>query len=374
MMRHDEPATMMHLIRPLLLLIGLVVLLVVADQAAGDSVRIHDVSGSMGPDVLLSQVAELEGDYANQYANVIVGRFEDGAAKVEITSTQVIDAITKQGVKLGKLDLRGFGRCVVHRTFADPAKPTDPDAPARSETAEPALTNIDARGGGEAVSIHTPTTVRALIERAIAERIGVDLASLQITFNGRDDELLNSSAVAGRYEVQPVAEPTLGRVSFKVYAYSGTRRVGSGQVVTAEVAQKVIAVIATEPIARGALINRRQVRLSEVLVDDPAQVYFTDSALVTGQVASRGLESGELVTAGEIKMPIAVRRRERVLVELKAPGVMISFNGMALAEGSVGESIEVENTKTGEKFLATIVSRGKVAAGPGTQANTEGKP
>lgn len=364
MMRRDEPATMMHLIRPLLLLVGVLFLLLVAEHAMGDSVRIHDVSGSDGPDILLSQVAELQGEYANSYAGVVIGRFDEGQAKIEIETAVILKAIRDNGAKLGLLDFKGFGRCTVHRTFTQPAEH-------QADESEPAVANIDARAGGEPVTIHTPTTVKALIEKTIIDRIGLDAASLQMTFTERDDELLRSSAVAGRFEIEPVIEPALGRNSFKVYAFHGTQRVGKGQVVTVDVAQRVIAVIAGDAIARGTLINRRQVRLREVLINDAQQAYLTDTALVTGQIASAKLQPGDLITASEVKLPVAVGRRERVRVELQSPGVKITFNGIAQDEGSVGDTIEVENPQTKERFVATIVGRGKVLAGEKVKENKE---
>lgn len=356
MMRHDEPATMMHLIRPLLLLLAVLALLFLAEQAAGDSVRIHDVTGSGGPDIVLSQVAELEGDYANRFAGVVVGRFSDGASKAEVEASAVIRAMRDGGAKLGMIDLKGFARCTVHRTYSEPEQ-------AESEDSEPAVANVDTRAGTEPVTIHTPTTVRALIEQAVVQRTGLDRSDLAMTFAEQDEELLRGSAVAGRYEIEPVTEPALGPVSFKVYEYQGTRRVGGGQLVTVKVARRVIAVIATESIPRGTLINRRQVRLREVLIDDAMRAYLTETALVVGQVASQRLEPGDLVTAGEIRLPVAVKRRERVTVELKTPGVKITFNGIAQDEGAVGETIEVENPKTKQRFNATVVGRGKVEAG-----------
>lgn len=361
MMRRDEPATMMHLIRPLLLLLGVALLLIVAERANGDSVRIHDQTGSDGPEVTLSQVAELDGEYANRFADVVVGRFDADENRVEIEASAIVKAIREQGAKLGLLDLQGFGRCTVHRTFTEPAQ-------AEKSASEPAIANADANGAdlespAEPVTVYTPTTVRALIEQAIRQRIGIDGASLEIRFSERDEELLNSSAVAGRYEVEPVVEPTLGRVSFNVYAFNGTKRVGGGQIVRVDISRRVVAVIAGEAITRGTLINRRQVRLREVLVNDPTQTYLTETSLVVGQVASKSIKPGALVTAEEIKMPTAVGRRERVSVELRSPGVKITFIGMAMGEGAVGEVIEVENMKTGERFSATIVGRGKVVAG-----------
>ena len=78
---------------------------------------------------------------------------------------------------MGRLDLKGFGRCTVHRTFTKPAQ-------AETAGSESALANVDANGASldrkaEPVTVHTPTTVRALIERTIQQRMGIDDASLE---------------------------------------------------------------------------------------------------------------------------------------------------------------------------------------------------
>ena len=75
-------------------------------------------------------------------------------------------------------------------------------------------------------------------------------------------------------------------------------------------------------------------------------------------------------------MPVAVKRRERVSVELRSGGIRITFNGMALDNGAVNEIIEVENLQTRERFMATVTARGKVVAGDikkdkKTQENTD---
>jgi len=363
MMRHDEPATMMHLIRPLLLLLGVLVLLLAAEYAAGDSLRVHDVTGSDGPDIVLSQVAELEGDYAKQFADTVVGRFEDGEAKAVIKTSAILEAVLAEGAKLGLLDLKGYGKVTVHRTYTEPME-------AEPAESEPAVANVDSKRmdvgseqAAEPVTLHTPTTVRALIEQTIRERMGTEAGDLEIAFSDRDRELLRASAVAWRYEVEPVMEPALGGVTFKVYAYHGTQRVGNAQLIKAEVARRVIAVIASEPVKRGELINRRQVRLREVLIDDVRQSYLSDTSLVSGQVASTNIDAGELVTADAVRLPVAVNRRERVSVELHRRGLKIAFNGIAQDEGAVGARIEVQNPLTKEVFVATVKRRGLVVVG-----------
>ena len=364
-MRRDEPATMMHLIRPMLLLMAAGVLLLIAESTRGDALRVHDVAGSDGPEVLLSQVAELDGEYANQFAKVVVGRFVEGESRIEIKTSTILETIREEGAKLGLLDLSGFTRVTVHRTFTQPA-----EAPKPKEAATPAA-NVESVTRGEPVTVYTPRTVQALIEQTIAKRIGIDAGSLKITFNDRDRGLLAQSAVAGRYEIEPLAEPMLGAAAFKVTGYHGTQPIDRGKTISARVQQRVIAVVAAERISRGSLINRRQVRVREVLIDDARQAYLGQTALVTGQVAASTINPGDLITADSVKLPVAVKRRQRVSVELNQGGIKITFNGIAQDEGSVGETIEVQNAVTGERFNATITGRGKVAAGDAIQTKKE---
>lgn len=364
-MRHDEPATMMHLIRPMLLLLGVFALLIIAERASGDSLRVHDVAGSDGPEILLSHVAELDGEHAAKFADVVVGRFVQDETRIEIKTSTILEAIREEGAKLGLLDLSGFTKVTVHRTFSDVAEVSNPDQERLP------LANVESLRRGEPVTVYTPTTVKALIEQTIAKRIGIGLHSLKITFNDRDAELLKKSAVAGRYEIEALAEPTLGAVSFKVTGYHGTQAIDEGKTISARVQQRVIAVIAGERIGRGDTINRRQVRLREVLIDDINQPYLGDTALVTGQVASGTISPGEIVTASSVKLPTAVGRRQRVSVELDTGGIKITFNGIAQDEGAVGETIEVVNATTKQRFTATIVGRGKVVAGQAIESEKE---
>jgi len=364
-MRHDEPATMMHLIRPLLLLLGVLMVLLMSEAARGDSIRIYEVAGSDGPEVMLSQVAELDGDYAKGFGSVVVGKIDADQSQVVIDASSILTAMRDSGAKLGRLDLRGFGKCTVHQTYTGQHR-------AEVSSNEPAAANIDTNAGSEPITINTPTTVQALIERKVSEAMGIDQASLKITFDDRDADLLGASAVAGRFEVEPVVEPTLGAISFKVQGYNGTQRSGAAQSVSARVQLKVIAVVASERIARGELITRRQIRLREVLLDNTNQAYIDDTALVSGQVASQTLEAGDLITASQVKMPVAVNRRERVSVQLENRGVRITFNGVAQDQGAIGDMIEVMNPQTREIINATIVGRGRVVAGIDNKTSKEG--
>lgn len=356
-MRHDGHATMMHLIRPMRLFVALSALLLIAGHATSDSLRVLDVAGSDGPEILLSQVAELDGEHAEQFASVVVGRFVEDQTLVDIKTSTILEAIRGQGAKLGLLNLSGFTKVTVHRTYTGTPEETMPQ-----EDRTP-LANVESLARGEALTVYTPKTVQALIQDTIAKRLGLSSDQLKVTFNERDRALLSESAVAGSYEVQLLAEPSLGAVSFVVTAYHGTKATGKGKTVSARVQQRVIAVVAGEKIVRGELIRRRQVRLQEVLIDDERQRYLSDTALVTGQVADRTINLGQLITPNAMMLPTVVSRRQQVAVQLNNGGIKITFNGIAQGQGAVGETIEVLNPKTKQRITATIVGPGKVVAG-----------
>lgn len=357
-MRHDEPASMMHLIRPLLLLIALVVLVCAAELASADAARVHDVAGSAGPAVTLGQVAELTGEYAETLADIEVARLDEGAAELTLAIDVIESALREQGVALGRLDLVGHGRCRVVRVDAPAAVPAEPEA-------DPGVVaNPD-----EPVTVHTPATVREEIERQVAEGLDIDRAELDFTYRESDGRLLRRSVVAGRYRVEPAFEVGLGSVTFRVYAYEGTRRTGEFTL-RVEARRRVLAVVAVEPIQRNTLIGRHQVRVREVLVDGSSGFVVDDAALVVGQVASRSLEPGDMVTAGAVQAALAVRRRATVDVTYLRSGVRINFSAKALEEGSVGDTIEVEHLETKELFSAQITGENRVRVGVTGQTST----
>lgn len=359
-MHRDKPANIVRQAR-LLLLIAVVLLL--TDHAYGDTVRVYSSAGSDGPDVTLAQVAELEGEHANQYARLVVGRFDGDAATLELDMNAIITAMKQDGARLGVIDFKGFGSCTVHRTFNKPRR-------AQPSPAEPAASNIDARGRGP-VTVYTPTTVRSLIEHTVAEALGVAADSLDVSFSPRDEDTLKQSAVAGRFDVETQSPITLGRVAFRVQGYEGTQRKGPAKVIHAQVSQRVLAVIAAVPVSRGETITRRHVRLAEVLIDDQAQAYLQDTQLVTGQVADNPIQAGDIITSVDVNQPLAVKRRERVSVELDTGGIRITFNGIAHSEGAIGETVEIENQLTKQRLSATVLARGRVLAGSPIPTDTK---
>jgi len=361
-MRHDEPASMMHLIRPLILLVALLVMLVAAEFAAADTARVHEVAGSAGPAVTLSQVAELTGEYAETLADVEIAQLPANEGETVVSIDVIERALREHGVAMGRLDLVGYGRCRVVRIERPDAEPAAPEEPAD----EP---GVVANPEQRPVTVHTPATVREDIWRQVELGLGLERSEVEIEFRDSDAELLGRSIVAGRYRVEPAFQVGLGAVTFRVAEYQGTQRRGE-KTVRVIVRKRVLAVVAVEPIERGSLIARHQVRVREMLVDGDAGFVVDDTALVVGQVASRTLRPGEMVTAGAVQAALAVRRRAVVDVVYVRNGVRINFAAKALEEGSVGDVIEIEHQDTREAFAAEVIGENRVRVGAAPQEDS----
>ena len=359
-MRHDEPASMMHLIRPLLLLVAVLLTLCFAELASADTARVYEVTGSSGGEITLEQVAELTGEYAQSLAGVVVAQLDTDDQETEVGIDAIESALRGADASMGRLDLVGFGTCRVVRVARQVEAPMEPEE-------EPGVAVSPER---RPVTVYTPATVRAEIRRQLTEGLGLTPAELELEFRDRDVELLSRSVVAGRYRVEPAFRIGLGTTTFRVYEYQGTRRRGERSVsVTAK--RRMLAVVAVEPIRRGALIGPNQVRVREVLVETDMDLVVEDAGLVVGQVAAHSLSEGAVVTAGAVQAALAVRRRANVDVTYLRNGVRISFLAKALEQGAVGDTIEVQHQITQEIFVARVTGDNQVRVGLDRQAGQD---
>jgi flagella basal body P-ring formation protein FlgA len=65
------------------------------------------------------------------------------------------------------------------------------------------------------------------------------------------------------------------------------------------------------------------------------------------------------VRSSHIKAPQVVRRGDRVILEASTAGISVVTTGTALANGKVGEQIQVRNEKSARVVDAEIIGPGK---------------
>jgi flagella basal body P-ring formation protein FlgA len=115
------------------------------------------------------------------------------------------------------------------------------------------------------------------------------------------------------------------------------------------------AVVPTQIIYPGEEIDSNRLQRVEVTNKNLAQGYAHDISQVEGLVTTRTLLPGRTIMVGALKQPSAIKRGEKVLLIFDNGSLRITASGMPLAEGAVGELIQVRNTDTGVILSGTIM-------------------
>ena len=322
----------------------LFLLLTTATRA--DSIRLHDEIGTADPKVTLSQVAELEGEYAATLGDLIVGEFAAGQDELIIQLATIRRLLSEARTNWADLSLRGRTQCVVLRLA--PADP-DPGVPAandRAVTTSQAL-DIDHAAAGR--------TVGDLLTAELVRINAVPRDELEIAFRGTGDDAawLNRSAAVGRYELEAQGTSGLGRVTIKVRRYDPSGVIEQASI-TAEVAHLTTAIVARQSIRRGERFSSQNVGLKAVrLTGDHGQT-LQNVDLIIGQTAAASLRQGTIVLADQVAPDVLVKRGEIITVACVSGSLVVRTVGRAVENGSLGDIIAVRHEETRETFFATV--------------------
>jgi flagella basal body P-ring formation protein FlgA len=115
------------------------------------------------------------------------------------------------------------------------------------------------------------------------------------------------------------------------------------------------AVVPTQIIYPGEQIDAKRLKLVEVTNRNLALGYASDVNQVEGLVTTRTLLPGRTIMVGGLKQPSAVKRGDKILLVYDNGVLRITAAGTPLAEGAVGELIQVRNTDTGVILSGTIM-------------------
>lgn len=155
------------------------------------------------------------------------------------------------------------------------------------------------------------------------------------------------------------AVATRGNLILRVLGVTGVMCAGllSSQPALAE---KRMAVIPTQTIYPGEVIDAH--RLEEVEVTNPALTgdYAVSADQVTGKVTSRTLLQGRVILVSALREPYAVERGKAVRIVFSNGPLTITAGGAPLENAAVGDLIRVRNTDSGIIVSGTVMDDGTI--------------
>ena len=119
-------------------------------------------------------------------------------------------------------------------------------------------------------------------------------------------------------------------------------------------------VVAAQPILRGQIITAGNVAKEEREVTRLNQGYFSKPNLVVGSIAKRSIATHQVILPRSLSTPKLVNKGESISIQAISSGLSIKAMGIALADGSLGDLIQVKNSKTQRVVEGRISAPGQI--------------
>jgi flagella basal body P-ring formation protein FlgA len=331
---------------------------------AGGTLELRGEARVFGGDVKLKQVCRWSDADAATFAPVadlVVAKLETRRPFKIVAIKDVRQTLEAAGINVALVRFAGPLECSVSRNDAELSegealrqwvkmreeKPVEPP-PALDTSAKPQA----------AVAAHkddvTARTLRSIVTADLAVRLTVPQDQLVLTFDPRDEGALNLAEPQFKFSLQPRKVRDLGDVAWDVTVISATGE-GSRKLSlrgTARAWQDQLLV--SRPMARRQVIQDTDVTSRRVLVSQLPEAALVSRDQVVGQMASRDLKPGDLVTAQAVEAVPLAKANQYINVTLERGGIRVKGVAKALEGGCYGQTIRVKNEATKDVYQVVL--------------------
>ncbi len=327
----------------------------------------------VGADVKLKQIArwnESDSAMLAPAADLVVVRLSQNTPYKTITLDELRGILSDSGVNMGQIRLSGAARCTVARTDVrfnegdalqkwldarDPKPAKASDAPAEAVASpldSPATVAVAAAPADRKKTPEPVRSLRDIVSDDLATRLQLPVDTMQITFNAKDDRVLNLVEGLFKFSLDPIRAKDLGTFQYDVTITNN----GNSQKVSilgqSRAWQQQIVVM--KPISFHQLIRDEDLQTRKTLIDrlntDPV-ITLTQAV---GQQAARDLKPGTIMTARLVDAVPLVRTGQLVTVTYTQGTIQLRSVARAMQGGTFGQSVQVKNETTGAIFEVVL--------------------
>ncbi|MBV1889494.1 MAG: flagellar basal body P-ring formation chaperone FlgA [Gammaproteobacteria bacterium] len=177
----------------------------------------------------------------------------------------------------------------------------------------------------------------------------------KITVKTPDTRLQLTSCAHTPNAPSPQAPLKFGKVTIKV---SCNQPQQWSIYLSAMILQPVIIWSSTQNIPRDTVIGADDIRQSETWLAQPAAGAIQNADQIIGMQSRQLIQSNQVIKDRLLRQPLVIKKGHQLSAQVRQPGFSISAQVIALQDGAKGETIRVENSKTGKLLFARISPRG----------------
>ncbi len=328
---------------------GSVLVLCCALQVQAGSIRLHSKALIDHDPIRLGDIVLLEGFSTEQtlvLKELVISEAPAAGQDRILTIKEVRSQLLSAGTNMADVCLKGSSRCIVRRPTELPAQPGDKP------------NGTPAPGSGQ-------RTLRAHIASFIEQRLAEYGGTVELDFERATAALLMLSEPEYTFDIEARTSRRLGNIQLIVTIGHGQAEPQTHRVpVSASLKKEVV--VALNGITRGRIIARSDVMLEERVFAKLDKIGLTEPANVIGQEARRVLRVGQMITGGDIKSKILVKRNDLLAVRSVSGGIAIESTATAIVDGALGDIIEVRNEASEKSFWVRVTGlrQAEALAGP----------
>ncbi len=114
------------------------------------------------------------------------------------------------------------------------------------------------------------------------------------------------------------------------------------------------------PLARGALLERKNLQIREKEVSRLTQGYFVTTKALINKQLKRSLAINSVITPDAIIEPKAIKKGDSVMIVASSGTLKVRSPGIAMSDGRIGQQIRVKNSASKRVVNARVKQKGLV--------------
>jgi flagella basal body P-ring formation protein FlgA len=206
-----------------------------------------------------------------------------------------------------------------------------------------------------AVSEVSPDLIRKAIQKHLESEWGRKVKTVHVTVLEPADPVMIPGGTVELHIIPNLTEEGLGRRVFHVEAVANGKSRKTIQVV-ADVVAMIDAVMATRFLKADELIEMGDLKTVGMRVHQVNHPFMTDQGEVIGKSASRPLPPDTPLRAAFVKLPLVIKKGDRVLIEARRGGLSIRAYGVTKSSGQLGQTVMVANLDSGRELRAKVIA------------------
>ncbi len=343
----------------------------------------------VGADVKLKQIArwtEADAKMLAPAADLIVVRLSQKTPYKTLSLDELRTILSDSGVNMAQVRLSGATRCTVARTDVrfnegdalqkwldarDPksAKKDDAAADAVAAPIDPPPTVAVAPAPADRKKSPEPVrSLREILSDDLATRLQLPVDTMQISFNAKDDRVLNLIEGVFKFSLEPVRARDLGTFQYDVTITNN----GNSQKVSLNGQSRAWQqqIVVMKPLSFHQLIREEDLQARKTLIDRLSTDPVITMTQAVGQQAARELKPGTVLTGRLVDAVPLVRIGQLVTVTYTQGTIQLRSVARAMEGGTYGQSIQAKNETTGAIFEVILTGPQTATMGGASKAES----